>query len=233
MQISKNIEIKDLALHLKEENILIIADTHVGYEESLNKQGILIPRFQFQEIIKRLKPILNQYNKIIINGDIKHEFGTISDQEWRHTLQLIDLLSEHCKELILIKGNHDTILGPIAKKRNIKIVDEYKVNDILITHGDKLKDLKEIKTIIIAHEHPAISIKEGARTELFKCFLKGKYKKATLIVQPSYNLVTEGTDIIKEKVLSPFLKQDLSDFDVFVVADKVYEFGKLKKLVEL
>ena len=133
----------------------------------------------------------------------------------------------------MIKGNHDKILGPIAKKRNVKIVENYKVNGILVIHGDKLADketLKGIKTIIIGHEHPAISIKEEPRTEVFKCFLKGKFQRKNLIVQPSFNLVTEGTNIIKGKVLSPFLKHDLSNFEVFIVGDKVYDFGKLKKL---
>jgi len=49
---------------------------------------------------------------------------------------------------------------------------------------------------------------------------------------PSFCLVTEGTDILKEKLLSPFLDQDLKNFDVFVVADKVYDFGKLKNLTQ-
>ena len=53
MEISSGIEIIDLALYLKKEKILIIADTHIGYEEALNKQGMLVPRFQFKEIIKR------------------------------------------------------------------------------------------------------------------------------------------------------------------------------------
>jgi metallophosphoesterase superfamily enzyme len=51
-----------------------------------------------------------------------------------------------------------------------------------------------------------------------------------LIVQPSFNLVTEGTDITKERLLSPFLKQDLGDFEVFIVSDKIYKFGKVKDI---
>ena len=58
MQIAKDIEIVDLALYLTKENILVLADTHIGYEEALNKQGVLIPRFQFKEIIQRLDGIL-------------------------------------------------------------------------------------------------------------------------------------------------------------------------------
>jgi len=273
MNLTKNIEIIDLALYLKKENILIIADTHIGYEEALNKQGIFVPRFQFKEIILRLDKILKQIkktnslkkiinkkteknkikklNKIIINGDIKHEFGTISQQEWRHTLQLLDFLSRYCNEIILIKGNHDNIIGPIAEKRKVKVVDSYtinqcrasseankaklnknKKNQILITHGHKIpkKINKNIKTIIIAHEHPAVGLREGLKTEVFKCFLKETYKNKELIVMPSFNLVTEGTDILKEKLLSPFLHQDLRNFECFTIADKVYCFGKLKNL---
>lgn len=250
-----SLQIIDLALYHKKQNILIIGDIHIGYEEALNKQGLLIPRFQFNEIGKRLENIFKTINKklkkIIINGDIKHEFGTISDQEWRQTLRLLDFLSKHANEIILIKGNHDTILGPIAKKRNIKIVDCYLIrersellgqrrkqrkkkfeNNIIIIHGHKIpKNIpKNIKTIIIGHEHPAVSLREGPRTELVKCFLKGKWKKYDLIVIPSFNLILEGTNISKEKLLSPFLQQNLNNFDVYIVADNTYYFGKLKNI---
>ncbi len=257
MRICDGIEIVDLGL--KVNNTLIICDTHIGFEEALNKQGVFVPRFQFNEIIKRLEKILKnrKIKQIIINGDVKHEFGTISDQEWRHTLKLLDFLSKYSK-VTLLKGNHDTILGPIAKKRNVEIKDYYfletnnqkinkrksilklnkklkKIKKILIIHGDKLnKDIenliKKADVIIIGHEHPAVSLKEGPRVELYKCFLKGKFKGKIIIVQPSFNLVTEGTDIIKENLLSPFLQQNLNNFNVYIVADKVYDFGKLRNI---
>jgi len=233
MEIIKGIEIIDLCLYVKKEKILILADTHIGYEESLNKQGVLIPRFGFTEIIKRLEGVfkkIGKVDKVIINGDVKHEFGGISEQEWRHTLQLLDFLGRKCNEVILIKGNHDTILGPIAEKRNVMVVDCYKIRDILIVHGNIVPELKGVKTIIIGHEHPAVNIKDGVRVELFKCFLKGGFLRKTLIVQPSFNLITEGSDVLKEKLLSPFLQQDLGNFECFIVGDKIYGFGKLKKL---
>ena len=240
--ITKDIQIIELALYLTKHKTLIIADTHIGYEESLNKQGILIPRFQFRELIFRLEGIFKKIkslnsknfqilNTIIINGDIKHEFGTISEQEWRHTLRLIEFLKKHCNTLILIKGNHDTILKPIAKKRNIQITDQVILDNILIAHGHRLiKPQKNIQNIIIAHEHPAITLREKTRIETFKCFLKGRYQNKILIVQPSFNLVTHGTDITKEKLISPFLKQNLNNFETWVIADKVYYFGKLKTI---
>ena len=38
-----------------------------------------------------------------------------------------------------------------------------------------------------------------------------------------------GSNILEEKLLSPFLS-DISDFEVFVIGDKVYPFGKVKDL---
>jgi hypothetical protein len=227
MKIYDDIEIVDLALKYK--NNLILGDIHIGLEECMNKEGVLIPRFQLEEILNRLDKIFSQVKvkNIIINGDIKHEFGTISRQEWRDTLRVLDYLMEK-GNVILIKGNHDTILGPIADKKEIKVLDYYVIDDITILHGHKIiPDLN--KVIIIGHEHSAISFKERPN-EKFKCFLKGKYRKHVLIVQPSFNFVTEGTNILKEKLLSPFLQQDLSKFEVFVVEDKVYNFGKLKDI---
>jgi uncharacterized protein len=234
MELHKGIEIIDLALFLVKQKILIIADTQIGYEESLNKKGIFIPRFQHKDIIDRLEKIINvtKPKKVIIDGDIKHEFGTISETEWRHTVRLIDSISSRT-ELILIRGNHDKQLGPIAKKKNLKLIDHLLIGDIYICHGDKLqknKDFEKAKTIIIGHEHPAVALKDSGRTEKYKCFLKGKYKNKTLIVLPSFNIMIEGTDILSEKVLSPFLKKGLGDFEVFVSDKDILYFGKVKNI---
>jgi len=235
MEIHDNIEIIDLALFIKDKKILVIADTQIGYEESLNKQGILIPRFQHKDIIERLEKIIRitKPEKIIINGDIKHEFGSISETEWRHILRVIDFLASKA-ELILIKGNHDKLLEPIAAKKNIELKEYYFTDNIYLCHGHKIpkdKDFKKSKRVIIGHEHPAVGLREQERVEKFKCFLKGKYKSKTLIVLPSFNLLTEGTDILTEKLLSPFLKQNLKDFEVFVGGKEILCFGKVKDLI--
>jgi hypothetical protein len=215
----------------------------MGFEESLNKQGLLIPRFQFKEIMQRLEKVIETIKKeqniqnfksVIINGDLKHEFGRISEQEWRHTLKLLDFLNKHTDEIILVRGNHDTILGPIAKKRNVQPVDFKILGDILLIHGDIIPEdnlLENINTIIIGHEHPAISIQDGARVETFKCFLKGNYQKKTLIVLPSCNLVTEGTDLLKQARLSPLMPSNIDNFEAYIIADSIYKPIKIKQLL--
>jgi len=235
MEILKGIEIVDAALWLAKERVLVIADLHIGYEEDLNKQGIMITRNQFKDTTGLLNKILKQVNPktIVINGDLKHEFGDISSQEWRETTEILQLLLNQAK-VILIKGNHDTILGPIAKKKGLEIVDSYYTGDVCILHGDKMLEnekTKNAKILIIGHEHPAISLREESKVEKYKCFLLGKWKGQNLIVMPSFLPIIEGSDILKEEVLSPYLEQNLSNFEVFIVGDKVYNFGKLKNLV--
>ena len=108
--VSSNIfgaQIQDLALEV--EDHLIISDLHLGYEEALNYQGLMIPKFQYPKIIQRIEEIhsRSKCSRIIINGDLKHEFGKINRQEWKETLKFIDYLKERFQEIILIKGNHD------------------------------------------------------------------------------------------------------------------------------
>lgn len=229
-------EIIDLALVIGD--YLIISDLHLGYEEALNADGIMVPRFQYGKIVTRLEKIISatEAQKIIINGDLKHEFGKISQQEWREVINFIDFLKEHFEEIILIKGNHDNFTKFIAEKNDLRVYESFSVENFLIIHGDKIpKNFKGIKedTIIIGHEHPCIGLKSLERVEKIKCFLLGNYEDKNLMVMPSFNFVTEGSDILQEKPLSPFLdNQFLNDFEVIGVENfEKFNFGKLKNMI--
>src|SRR3989344_5375390 len=232
MEILKGIEIIDLGLFIKKTKSLIIGDMHIGSGEAFEESGMLIPVYSFKDIIDRLTKIIDKVKprEIIICGDLKHEFGRISNQEWREILQLIDFLKEKAN-LVIIKGNHDAILEPVVRKRGIKLVDFYKIGNITLLHGDKvILNALDCKIIIMGHEHPAVTIKDGVKREKYKCFLKGEWNDKILIVLPSFNLLSEGSDITKGKMLSPFLNQDLGNFEVYVIEDKIYNFGKVKNL---
>ncbi len=245
MQILPGVEIVNLGLYIEKLNALVISDVHIGYEEALNRRGAMIPRFHFGDVVSSLnytfhllQPLLKKSKKqklsrIIVNGDLKHEFGTISEQEWREILKFLDILARHCEKIILIKGNHDMILSPIAKKRGIEVVEDYSSEGFFFCHGHKIPEtleFKNAKTVIIGNEHPAVSIRDGPRTELFKCFLKGTFSGKKIVIAPSTNPVTVGTDVLKEKFISPFLKGNINNFEIFVAADNSYYFGKMKDL---
>lgn len=232
-EILPGINIFDLSLFLEKESIIVFGDVHIGFEEAMQKQGVLLPKFHFKDLMKDLEQILEQTKPetVIINGDLKHEFGTISNEEWRNTLKIIDYIQERAK-LILIKGNHDTILEPIAKKRDIEIKEYYATKDIYICHGHEKpenSDFKNAKKLIVSHDHPAITLRDGPRVEKFKCFLKGKWQDKDLIILPSFSPMSEGSDITKEKMMSPVVK-NIEDFRIYVVEKEVYDFGTVKEL---
>ncbi|MEM0360673.1 MAG: metallophosphoesterase [Candidatus Diapherotrites archaeon] len=227
-----------LGLFFEREGILAIADLHLGYEEMLNSQGIFLPRTNFEKVKETLEGMfkeLPELNMIVILGDLKHEFGFISRQEWREVIEMLQFLQGKAKKIALLKGNHDKILGPLVKWERLKIREELYITSagVLFLHGDKLShsaEFKKAKTIIIGHEHPAIALRDGVKSEMFKCFLKGKFKEKKLIVLPSLDMISIGTNILREKPLSPFLQGNLSDFECWLVEDKAYYFGKLKEL---
>jgi uncharacterized protein len=233
MEISTGIHIIGTSIWLKKQKVIIINDLHIGYEEVLHRKGFLVPRFQFKEILDILTPILKATTpqKIIINGDLKHEFGKVLQQEWKEVLEFLEFCQKHCQEVIVIKGNHDPTIGPIAIRKGVDVVNEYQIGDILIVHGDELMECdKNIKTIIIGHEHPAITIRKGSKFEKYKCFLQGTWKRRQLIAVPSFNPLLEGTDILKEQLLSPFLT-NLKNFEVYIVSEgEVFDFGKVKDI---
>ncbi|MGV8162371.1 MAG: metallophosphoesterase [Candidatus Nanoarchaeia archaeon] len=236
MNICKGIKIQDLALFFEKERTLILGDLHIGEEAAMKRDGVLIPRFQQKDLIDKTKKILSETKPdlIILNGDVKHEFGGISKEEWKQVLDYLDILQKSSK-VVIIKGNHDKIIGPIANKKGIPVLEHYLVNQsTYVCHGDIIHTndaYKQAKIIIIGHEHPAIGLRSGNRVEKYKCFLKGKYQNKTLIVMPSMNQLTEGTDVLSEILLSPFLNTaKLDSFETWIVENEVYPFGKLKGL---
>jgi len=239
MKLVEGIEAFDVVLHIKKHRVVVLADLHLGYEEALKYQGVLVPRFLLKDLMKRIIPILERLKpeKIVINGDFKHEFGKVLQQEWRDTIRCIDMLSKQCKEIIIVKGNHDVFLGTIASRRNVRVEKEMWFDGILIAHGDVLPGRKsKPRIIIIGHEHPAVVLRKGVRSEKYKCFLVGTWKSSTLIAQPSCNLATEGTDVLRGDLLSPFLQQDLQSFAVFIVDEEkkdVLSFGLVKHVEKL
>ena len=233
----KDLILINLSLYLMKYKTLVMSDFHIGLEEELNQEWIFVPRYQLKATLKRLDSIFGTINKlklpldrIVINGDLKHEFGRISNQEWKDTLQLIDYLNSKSREVVLIKGNHDTILDPIAKKKKLKILNELILGDTLITHGHKITSSaksKKVKRIIIGHEHPAITLTDGIRKETFKTFLIGEWRGKKIVVLPSFCLSRIGSNIEGE-VLSPFLKEsNLEEFDVVLVGRGLHYFGRL------
>ena len=233
---------KCLLIEQKGERVLVVGDLHLGYEGSMRASGLQVPLKLYEQVISDFEEIYNKVtennslklDKIIVLGDVKHEFGYILDEEWSEIVNFIEHLKEKCKELVVIEGNHDKILFPILKKLGIVASDYYLWNEFAFMHGDKefieIYDSK-VKIWVVGHGHPAVTLQDGAKKEKYKCFLVGNFKGKSVIVVPSFFPLNEGTDARNFDMKFAW-DLNLQGFDVKVVSDNldVLDFGKLKDI---
>jgi len=222
------------------KRILAVGDLHLGFEEALNRSGVFVSRKMFEEMIEYLDRVfekIENVDEVVLLGDVKHVFGGVLGQEWKDVSGLLDYLNKKSKRVVIVKGNHDKIIEPIARKKDIEVKDYHIVGDVCFLHGDRdfVENYgKKIKTWVVGHGHPAVKISEpgGAKIEKFKCFLVGKFKGKSVVVVPSFFDYNVGSDP-RENELGFVWDFNFDNFEVKVVQDEtldILSFGKLKKL---
>lgn len=241
VKVDKNIYIPNgyKALYLKDIDSVVISDLQLGYELYLAKTGIFVPQFQLKQMLKDIGEIqkLTKAEKLIIDGDLKHEFGEASQQEWREVKEFINFSREIFKKVILVRGNHDNYLLNIISKLGIELKDPYYIEKrYFFTHGHKLLEIpQEAEIMIIGHEEPAVVLREGFDKIKVPCLLKGWYYDKTIIVLPAFSKLSSGSEINlldKKDFLSPYLrKSNIDEFEVYGIDSGITVYlGKLKKL---
>ncbi|MBX4211955.1 metallophosphoesterase [Candidatus Pacearchaeota archaeon] len=228
---------KCLYIEEKGKKTLAVGDLHLGYEESLNRAGIFVLRTQFKEMIEEFNEVFRKIGKVdsvILLGDVKHHFGSILKQERNDLLALLDYLRDHSKEVIIVKGNHDTVLEFIARERDIQVRPFYIYESYCFMHGDKdFEEIHERKVDywIVGHVHPAVTLIDGVKSEKYKCFLEGEYKGKKVIIVPSFFDISEGSDP-REGTIPLAWDINLLKFKVKVVGDglEVLDFGRLDRI---
>lgn len=101
---------------IEDENTLVVADMHLGCEASLELEGMSIPRVQTRKIENYMKTMMAELepSKVIVAGDLKHNFSMNLTQEWQDVRSFVRML-EGIVPIEVIKGNHDNYLGLILR----------------------------------------------------------------------------------------------------------------------
>lgn len=235
-------------LFFPEKGILAVGDLHLGYEEMLKSQGVMVPFNQVQTVKKELTKVFNEIkeggfelNKIVLLGDIKHHFSYQKGEKFE-VRKIMDFLKKYLEEdkIILIKGNHERFELDKRKHYDYYLEDpEDKGGKIAFLHGHKsFSELfdKNIKYLVMGHIHPAVSLKDnqGIKKEKYKCHLVGQFEGKKTFVLPSFFPFIEGSEIEDmdyEGKTPPIIPlKTLGEFDVYVVGEdnKNYRFGKYK-----
>jgi len=239
-QLTDTLVAHDLTLFHEPTETVILGDTHIGEEEALNDQGIFVPKFAFNDLYKRTQKALDKLNpeRIIVNGDIKHNFGYINDDEWDNVITYIELLSQY-GSIDIIQGNHDVLLEPIMDQADLTVETAITLDDTFICHGHEQVHadwFDDASTIVLGHEHPSVTLRRGERNEQYKAFVKGRLGDKTVILMPSMNQLREGSDVLQEQLLSPYLTEfDLMEANVFLVGEdkELKAFGELRHLRDI
>ncbi len=233
------------ALYMKEKNMLVIADLHLGLESLMADSGMLMPKVQLSQLKEDLNSIAGERDieKLVVCGDIKHEFSEASYGEKKEVRELIRFLEEFVREIYLVKGNHDNFLiYAVEEYEHVQLKDCFVFDDVCFAHGHEILDRMnglDIEYLVIGHEHPALTLRDdvGVREKL-QCFLYGEMKNdAKLVVLPAFSELAEGSQvnqIEEEDLLSPVLKEmiDIEEMKAVGIDREagLFEFPRLEEI---
>ena len=114
----------DRCLVLDEGPTVVLGDLHLGYERALEQEGMYLPRVNTDSIRDALNDLLCRYEpaRVVLLGDVKHDFKRAGFEEKREVRKIIGLLEE-AAETVVIKGNHDNYIQNIVSDMGILAVD--------------------------------------------------------------------------------------------------------------
>jgi uncharacterized protein len=189
------------ALWLPDEQLVAVADLHLGYEASLGRRGAYLPGGKAASSRDRLLALLDelQPTRLLLLGDLKHSTRGADANEQAEVRAVLAALTARV-EVLLLRGNHDKGLERIAA---VPMADTYEAGGWTFAHGDKFIDAERV---IVGHEHPAFTVADGVGAGFrAPCFLVGTIS----IVLPAWNRYAAGSDVLRVPpggFLSPYTR---------------------------
>jgi len=224
------------ALFIPEENILVIADLHIGLESELYKSGIIIPP-QAPKMQKQIERLIEstKVNRIVLLGDIKHIVPGMSFREEKEIPRMLDYIAQKI-HVDVVPGNHDGDLKKILPKEiNFHSTKGFKIGKYGFNHGHTWpsKELLTCDYLILGHNHPTIEFRDRLGYRLIeRVWVKGKIIKEkmgekygidkkelgrlNLIIIPAFNELLGGSPLNSrpnEKLLGPLLANKFVNID--------------------
>ena len=243
---------------LKNENILTVADLHIGIETAYRDAGANIPS-QSKKMIKRLTGLCKKenINRLILLGDIKHTVPTTSYQELEEIPDLFYNLLKIVDHIDVVLGNHDGNFERFVPAINDIQIEIHSSKGFVIDvfgffHGHTWpnKTLMKCDHILMGHNHPNILFTDELGGRLYKqCWVRASFnsdvvsqryedfnRDGELIIMPAFNNLGTGTSINdpEQDLLGPIIKNEMinmADARIFLL-DGTY-LGKLMNLHNL
>ncbi|MBD2060080.1 ligase-associated DNA damage response endonuclease PdeM [Oculatella sp. FACHB-28] len=178
------------AVYLESDQILLVADIHLGKSETFQSLGIPIPNRVNQTTLDRLQQLCFKFKpqKLFILGDLFHsKYALVNEvlDSWSRFQAAVDA------EVVLIVGNHDRRLIQTLKNTSIQyLTHAIEVGNLLLSHepSPQPRFLN-----ICGHIHPCVNLKEKLDQLRLPCFYLDRTQN--LLVLPSFGEFTGAYEV--------------------------------------
>lgn len=227
MDVFDGVEVADRACYLSTEDVLVVADLHLGFDAS---SAVTMPIGEREAVLTHFEELLDTFEPgtVVVAGDFLHAFDGVP-RGVRETVTAVETrVANAGAALRVTRGNHDTMLDEIGIQGEIR--ETLRVGETVIAHGhDEISE--GASRYIIGHEHPTIEI-AGNR---YPCVLFGDdvWNGQDVLVLPALSPLVRGTpvnEIRRGDALSPMLAEPGAFRPVVVGEDEIHRFPQLADL---
>lgn len=179
------VEYRDRAVFLPDHGTLVVADVHLGRDET---SALEVRVGEHEDVTGRFAALCARYDPdtVLVAGDLLHSFSTLPRGVAASVAEMKRAARDADARLVVVRGNHDTMLddvwdGPTA--------DEFRVGEWVVCHGHEAPEA-DAAGYLVGHDHPAIEI-EGQRQP---CYLRGEGAPdgAALLMLPAFTPLAPG-----------------------------------------
>ena len=180
------------------EKLLIVADLHLEKSSCFARHGQLLPPYDSERTLKRLKNVVEKYQPqtIIALGDSFHDNQASAQLSEKNRKLLEDIITH--REMIWIAGNHDDEKTEFAGQWT----HEIRIGSLLFRH----EPLAGTQTGEIAgHLHPALRISRRGMSVRRFCFASDGRR----MILPAFGAYAGGLDLTNKAFRDIFDKSAL------------------------
>jgi putative SbcD/Mre11-related phosphoesterase len=161
------------------ENILVVADLHLGIEYEFSLKGVNVPS-QTESVFENILDLCSTHSidRLILLGDVKHTIPNASNRELSEIRYFLKRLSDTIKTIDIIPGNHDGGLKRLTQSNIIFhsskgfIIDNF---GFIHGHAWPSEEIMNCKHIFMGHNHLSVMfVGEFGKRMCEPCWLRTK-----------------------------------------------------------
>jgi len=181
------------AIYWREQDILLIADLHLGKAAHFRKKGLAAPATVLQKNLSNLASLLKEFtpHRVLFLGDLFHSSLNKVWEQFSLFLENYPTISFE-----LVQGNHDILPPQFYENAQLEVYTEPLVIDSFIFSHYPLKFVPDNLYNFYGHLHPGVVLSGFGGHEIkLACFHFGQ----TQCVLPAFGAFT-GLFILQPKV---------------------------------